>query len=314
MVRRSPCERYLKYLLTHPDGHSNDDIRTIIRIQQLDYIGDYYLDQLRGSCVPPVPFRPENQSHRPSTRFLTAERLTTIYRQDDTMRNAIKLLGNPKAKETIETLMISRAGESWISAVLEKQGHGATVEAVERYKIYYFDLDLVDTTELKILFEMRVHEPSPTDDPDMQWANNLRVNQGKSDPRRLSAQLASPALAGIMHTIRLGYMPASVELGKVAGATATIAAHQTLESLMRNSPERARDFSIVAKNMMDILEQTGTVDDSLQEELQSLALETESAEVPHIKELGPGTYTTDVQPLNMGEVDVVTEAEPGPDG
>jgi hypothetical protein len=313
VIRRSPCERYLKYLITHPDKYSNEVIRGQILLQQLDHIGDNYLEHLRTTCVAPAPFYPENEGHRPSSRFLISERLVTIYRPDDVMHNANQILATPKAKETIETLMIAKADDAWIAAVLARQGYAATPEAVERYGLYYFDLELVDSTELKILFELRGISP-PSMDPAVQSVNNLRLNANKSDPRRLSSQLASPALAGIMHTIRLGYIPSSVELGKVAASAASVALHQTLESLMRNSPERGRDFSIVAKNMMDILTQTGSVEDSLQEELQSLALETEATDVPHVGELGPGTYTLDVQPLEMGEVNVHTESEPGPDG
>jgi len=301
----------LKYLITHPDDYSNEDVQKTVLLQQLDHLGNEYLDRLRGSCVPPSPFFPEDPQHRASQRFLTAERLATIYAQDEVMQNATKLLHTPKAKETIETLCIARADDPWIAAVLKRQGYSATTEAVARYRLYYFDLELVDSTELKILLEMRGYSPA-TEDMSVQTANTLRVNMNKSDPRRLSSQLASPALAGIMHTIRLGFIPSSVELGKVAASTASVATHQTLESLMRSSPERARDFSIVAKNMMDILAQPGAIEDSLTEELQSLALETEETDVPHIKQLGDGTHTVDIQPLSMGEVDAAEE--PGSEG
>jgi hypothetical protein len=40
VIRRSPCERYIKYLLVHPDGYSTEAVRDIVRGQGLDYLSD----------------------------------------------------------------------------------------------------------------------------------------------------------------------------------------------------------------------------------------------------------------------------------
>ena len=46
MIRHSPAELYVKYLVCHPDGYTTDAIRDIVRGQDLDYPSDDYVDRI----------------------------------------------------------------------------------------------------------------------------------------------------------------------------------------------------------------------------------------------------------------------------
>ena len=140
-------------------------------------------------------------------------------------------------------------------------------------------------------------------DRDEQAFNSALVAANKRDVRVLSAQSAVPALAGMMNLIRMGIMPASMEIGRIVKATQAVAAARALETSLQNKPASSRDYAFVTKMMTETLETVGDVEEDLQEGLKDMVLKTEDREVPHIKELTAGSHTLDVQPINSGEVD-----------
>jgi hypothetical protein len=310
MIRRSPCETYLKYLITHPDEYEDEVIRKIIQLHQLDFIGFPYLERLRSVCVAPTPFYPEDRKHRPSQRFLQKEKIETIYHQDDAMKGAIYILEHPKAKEVTEMMLITRSDPSWVSLALKRKGFNVTPEAVKRYKHYYFDVELVDAPELETLLLSR-GKSDDTKDRDEQTlaANYARANKG--DPRVLTARMTIQPLAELMNVIRMGVLPSNVELSRLAKAARASALIGVAESTSRLQPERGRDFALVAKMMSEVVEQIGDTEIDLKSGLASMILETEEASVPHIKELSDGSsHTLDVQPLEGRELDAGKPKEP----
>lgn len=305
MIRRSPCETYLKYLLSHPDGYTDDDIRKLTKMQQLDYTGKPYLQRLRLTCAPPTPFFPEDRKHQKSQRYIRRERIETLYFPDDDTRAANVILERPRAKELVESLLLTSTHPGWISALLHKR-FSMYVEpsAIARYKSYYFNIDLVDSTEMKALLKARAVS-DPSQDADEQVLAVAISDANKSDPRSLSANMASSPLAGMLNVIRAGYLPSNVEVGKLAGAARNVALVGVLESSMRGSSAQGRDFALVAKMMTEIIEQAGDAQNTLDRELHRLMLETESGKVPHINDLSGGEHTLDLQPLPKGEPDHV---------
>jgi len=303
VIRRSPCESYLKYLVVHPDNYRDESIKTLVQMQQLDFIGMEYLKNLRSVCIPPTPFFPEDKLHTRSGRFLQKERLVTIFHPDDAMQAAAGILDNARAKELVETMLIGRSHHSWICTALRRQGVDIPLDAVARYKHYYFNVDLVDSSELKALMHARSHVVSG-DDADVQRLGVAEIAVHKSDTRRNAAMWASPISAHIMNNLRLGLMPNTVEIARLAEATRAAALGGCLDMAMRGLPAQGRDYSIMAKMMTEILESVGDPGDDLREGLARLSIETDTRIVPHISQLSAGAHTLDVQSLEMNaEVD-----------
>lgn len=307
MIRRSPCEYYLKYLLTHPDGYSEETIRRLIKVQQLDFLGMPYLLRLRDSVVVPDPFYPEDERHRPSNKFLRKEKLESIYRPDDDMVSANTVLEKPRIKEAVEAMVITGSNPQWVSLMLKQRfGVVFTEKAIELYCHYYFKSDIVDSTELRALMLMRGVSDATTD-PDEQRQAEAYFQANKADPRHLSAQMSVTPLANIMTTMRMGILPTNLELQRVVTAAQAVASIGSLEASMRGLPERARDFALTAKMMTEIAEQVGTADDDLQQGLGRLMMANDETKVPYIDDLSRGNHTLDVMPLGQVEVHSLPE-------
>lgn len=311
MIRRSPCEYYTKYLLVHPDGHTLEQVRDILKRQQLDHIGESYLTRLRDSLAIPAPFYPYDLSHTRSQRFLFRERLDALFNPDDDMRAATELLGMPRIKEQIETLLLGGSQPSWIASAIRHQGVSVTPTAVKRYKFYYWNVDLVDSTELRALLHLRNNtlDASEVRDPELVAHGAAMVQASYNDPRVSTANMAVRPLASLFNMMRMGYMPSNVEISRIAAATRNAATARAMEAAIRGGHkdhERGRDWSIVAKAMSEMLEAVGSPEEDFQKELNAITLKTEESEVPHIAELSDGDYTEDLLPLR-DTIDVDSE-------
>ena len=300
MIRRSPCEAYLKYLIVHPDAYPNDAIRKLVHMQQLDFLGIPYLERLRAVCVPPTPFFPEDRLHSRSIRFLRKERLESIFHPDDAMRAAVAILDNTRAKELVENMLISHSHPAWICTGLRRLGMDVPPDAVTRYKHYYFNVDLVDSVEMKALMSLRSASESTTD-PDEMRISSAQNSLAKGDYRRLLAQASNPISANIMNTLRMGLLPSSVDVARLAEATRTAALGGGLDMAIRGLPTQGRDYALMAKMMTEILESVGDPSNDLQEGLARLLVDTEDRDLPNIKQLSQGEYTLDIQPMDVGE-------------
>lgn len=305
MIRHSPCEAYLKYLVVHPDRFDNSQVREIVRGQQLDFIGEPYLERLRTTCVHPVPFYPNDALHRRSQRFLIKESIRFLFLPDEHMKAANALLGQPRAKELIETLILSGSEPGWICAVLKKKGLSASPEAIRLYRHFYWNIDLVDSTELKAILSLRMTSDESSD-RDVKVLSPALGKAQYTDPRRMAAYMPISPLSGLMNTMRMGILPTSTELAKIAAAARVAATVRTLEAAMNGDAEKGRDFAIIATAMNQMLDTIGAPDEDLKEGLSNLILHTEDSPVPHIHQLSSGQHTVDLQPIGE-EKDVATE-------
>ena len=308
MIRNSPAEKYIEYLVSHPEGYSDDDILEMLHLKQLDFLGPQYFARLRSGLRVPVPFHPENKFHRPSSRFLTEHRLLYLYHPDKAMETAFKVLDSPRAKEMLETMLISRDSDRLCAHRLSTTMPTATAKAVERYRHFFFNIDMVDGSELQALLRLRCDFVSPNSD---KYEDQLRAavkKTGYQDPRRMLAAQPLPQIAGMMNQMRMGIMPGRAELAKMVGLAQHAATLRTLSTVMNqhgpNAAAEARDWTLTMKMLGEVQADIGSPDAELQRDLQALALKTESSGVPHITQLTDGNHTVDLQPM-----EVVVEGE-----
>lgn len=312
MIRRSPCERYIKYLLVHPDGYSTEQVRDIVRGQGLDYPSDDYVERLRAATYKhlPHPFRPTTPRHSRSMRFLSKEQIYGFFHPDKPSLMAHRMLEQGRAKEVIESMSMAGEPEAFISHRVKMLGVKCTPEAVKRYLKFYWDLNLVDSTEVRALLRMRVEWMQiPREAMEMSPDQWLQYNSLKSasykDPRRMLAEMPVTPVAGMLGQMRIGLMPSRVDLSRIAETARMAATGRVLESMVLGGPHdaaRARDYSQVSSAMSELIEKIGSPDVELQKELQQLALETEDGPLPHIAELPEGdTITVDLLPTGEKE-------------
>lgn len=316
MIRHSPCERYLKYLLVHPDGYSIEAVRDIVRGQGLDYLSDDHAQRLRDRLKKhlPFPFQPLNKRHKRSQAFLSKEQIFGFFHPDTPSVVAHRLLDRGRAKEVIESMSLAGESPAFISHRVKLLGLKSTPEAIKRYLHFYWDLNMVDSTELRALMRIRVEWVGvPTGGVDLprdQWLQyHALAKASYKDPRRMLTEMPVTPVAGAIGQLRLGLMPSQMDIGRIAEAARGAAVLRAFESMVTGGPNdasRGRDYAMVSNMMSELIEKVGSPDTSLQRELQQMALELEDGPIPHIGELPEGsTFTTDLLPAQEREKDVV---------
>ncbi len=310
MIRRSPCELYIKFLLAHPRSFAVEEVRDKLREMGLDFPNEIYVGNLQRKMDVPTPFLPLNKAHKASQRFLVKHRLQGFFDPDEASAMAHDLVKNPRAKELIETMMLTEEPLALTSHFVRQQGARCSVAALKRYTTYYWDLSLVDSVETRALLQMRTsyliyrddgEEVSPQDR--LQWDALKRASY--KDPRRLATEMPITPMAGLLNRMRMGYMPSNVDLAKLAHATrvvSTVRAYGEAMSGAPNSAASARDFAVVSRVMTDLINEMGSPDLELHKELQQLALQTEDIRPPSIHQLSGGNHTLDLQPVIEAEL------------
>lgn len=314
MIRRSPCELYITFLLVHPDRYSTRAIRDIVRSQQLDYPHDEYVEMLRNRMRIPAPFYPSNKLHRRSYLFVMKKRLMGFFHPDEASLAAHELLKKPRAKELIETMSITGDSPAIIAHRLVDQGFDATTLIVERYCQFYWNLNLVDATELRALLRMRVDSIKYRDDGNPLTNDQLLQSRALDkvryqDPRSMMMEMPVTPMAGLMNQLRMGLMPSQVELARLTQATQMAATVRVFETVMRGGPTAAlhgRDYAVIAKTMSEMLEDMGSPDLELQRELQQLKLKTDTQAITHVGEL-EGEFSVEMEPTKREVIDVEPE-------
>lgn len=307
-VKRSPCEIYLKYLLVHPDKYSNEHIRTLVRAQGLDFIGMPYLQRLRITCRVPAPFYPEDSQHRPSFRFLQKERIELLFHPNKDMQAAQFVLGEPRAKEMVEAMLIARSDAAWIARNLRRLGYDIKAGAITQFKWHYFNVDIVDSSEMRALLSHR-SSGDPSGDVDEQVLKTARQKVDRYDSRVLTAQAQVGPLAAIVNQVRIGVLPTKLELGRLTAAARTVAIAGALEAVMDRAPTPAREYALTAKLMTEILEQVGVAESDLQAGLSGLLLATDKTPTPHIDQLTDGEHTMDMQIIDSPQEEAFDDDE-----
>ena len=295
MIRSSPCDFYLKYLCSHPDGYSDEQIRNLVKLQQLDFLGMRHLQEVRSQCVVPVPFYPEDLTHHASQRFLRKERIYSLHHMDDDVVTAVKLLDHPRGKELAEALLISEAAPTWVSSALMKLDFDATPRSIELYKHYYFNTDLLSKTELRAVIGMRASKESfLAEDPDEKLYRLSYHSAHRQDACKLSAEMSMAPMAQAMNLMRMGYMPSSVEISRIVSMGRTAAAIRSADCSLAGKAKGALDFGMTAKILSEMMESVGDSGDDLQAALMKMTLKTESSTVPLLEELSGGDHTMDL--------------------
>ncbi len=211
------------------------------------------------------------------------------------MQSAFKLLEDARAKELIETMLISRSNPTWVVSALSKAGIPSTVEVIHLYKKHFWDIDLLDSTELKALLQLRISVEFSSDIHQL----DAMFRGSRSDPRLAAAEMPIASLATMLNMMRMGFMPSHVEVTRLAATTRTAAAVRTLESVMRGGPydaERGQGYANIAMIMTNMIESIGSPEEELQYQM-SMLLRTDDAPPPNIHQLTGGQHTVDVQPI-----------------
>jgi hypothetical protein len=299
MIRRSPSERYLKYLLSHPAGYSNDLIIERCQRETVSYVGVWYLESLRGGLQTPAPFFPKDRMHSASSRWLLGREIYHFYHQDESQKIADKIFKTARIREFVESMSLSGAPEVAIANHLtQAKGFYATTNGVLRYLHHYWDVKGMDSTEIRALIHFEMEKTSLDGNPEIQAQYKSLKQAYYTDARKTAADLPSSPMAALISQLRLGVMPAKMELGRVLEAARYVAALRAFEAAFADGPRGANKFNEYSNGIEKItktLEQIVRPDDKLRDDLMAIALQTDDSEIPYADDLD-GTHTVDMIP------------------
>jgi len=300
MIRRSPAEYYLKYLVSHPDGHGDEDIRTICEEKGIDVIGNRYLTRVRRQTIAPLPFRPMDNMHLPSQRFLTKHRLRSLYFPDEAHSVAMCILEKPRLKEYTEAMLLTGAPPASICLGL-KRAHSVDVteDGLRRFRHYFWNIDLLDFTEMRALMFMRGMAPSKEDATSEEKQNAWAYGQAfRKDPRKLAADLPYSPMSAVLAQVRMGMSPVGVQFSDILEKTRDVAAIKCFQSVMEDGrweSEKAQNYMNIARGATELLERQAAPEELLLEKFNALQMATDDRPLPNIKQLSEGRHTTDMQ-------------------
>lgn len=320
MIRRSPAEVYLQYLILHPKKYTDAQITEICQFAQLDYLGNWYLSRLRANLTPPKPFHPFDRNHTRSANFLYLNQLHPIFHTDDAARRAFKILELPRLKEFVEASIISGAPEAAIAMMASRRFRfkDCTPQVIERYRSFFWNIHLLDATELRALLQLRWAQLLNHPDAEIKAQAVLMSKAYYQDSRKSAADLPFSPISAMLSQMKMGIMPSNLDVAVIITQAQKFAAIRTAEELMANgkgASNNALNFSIVAEKMTTVLKDIAKPDEELQKQLANIALRTSDDAIPtiHALTVGGGSFTTDTGPKeNIHELPAnVDDGDPG---
>lgn len=298
MIRRSPAERYLKYLIVRHESYTDKQIVEIAKAKGLDPLGAYYIQQLRRKLVPPVPFYPENRQHKASFSFLLAKGLFAFYWPDQHMAVALRLLEQPRAKELIETMLLSNSPVGWIVGALNREGFRASTKALTHYRASFFNVDSLDELEMRTLMRLRFQASGTATDPEQARIEAAYEKEAWSDARISAANAPIKSLSTMMAAVRMGLLPDNAGFAKLMVTARFVGGVRSIEAAMRNGHhdhERSQAYMSVTATANTILESVGSPEEDLQSKLAAIQLQNEEGDVPLLDEISLGLHTEDIE-------------------
>lgn len=302
MIRRSPAEVYLKYMLLHPKGFSKRDILEACEYAQLDALGESYLERLRKNLKPPPEFYPFDEFHWPSQRFLLEEGLQPIFLPDKRGRKAFEILRKPRAKEFIEAMALLNAPLPSVARIVTREkGVDCTAEDLTVYQSFFWDLSVVDSTEVRALIKLRVsHTQFSGEDIAAQQAALAGAYWG--DARKVAADLPSSPWSALVTQMRMGLMPAQVDLGLAAQSAVHVLMAKIMEAACGSGSrdaERVVAYTAALRSMREVQATLSSPEAELRKQMAALSVRTDDGKIPSITEITQGNHTTQMLPSNL---------------
>ncbi len=300
MIRHSPAENYFRYLIAHPNCYDNKYIQELSAQLKLDYLGDWYIQQLRDRLRPPRPFYPEDDTHAPSYRFLQREQLLRAFQPDKYFVEAQRILTKPRWRELVESMVASGASNDIVAHAVRIRMKGSMhEESIRLYKHFFWNIELLESMELRALLELRNSgHLAPTDEGTQKHYLAIRALR-HTDPRSVAARLPSTPLSGLIAQMELGVMPRKIDLGEVVERTMEAAALRALAATLQGGPmgsQMAASFAMTAEVMGRLKQTVVNPEDKLREDLKKIGVATTPHRVPTVTQLTGGNHTTNVHP------------------
>jgi hypothetical protein len=214
------------------------------------------------------------------------------------MAVALQLLDQPRAKELIESMLLSGSPVAWIVGALTREGFRASAKALAHYKASFFDVDSLDELELRTLMRLRFQASGTTNDPEQARVEAAYEKEAWCDARVSAAQAPIKSLSTMMSAVRMGLLPDNAGFSKVMATARFVGAVRSIEAAMRNGHhdhERSQSYMSMVSTANTVLESVGSPEEDLQSRLSMIQLQNEEGDVPLLEEISRGLHTEEIE-------------------
>lgn len=319
MRLRSPAEFYIKYLVCHPDRYTSDAVKERLLDEGLDFISTKYIDGLRDKCKPPKPFQPTNQNHFPSYRFIIREKINRLFLPDAAMKTAKEILATPRAKEFVESMLLVNVPLTAIAGFVTRQRKiFCNVEALELYKHYFWNTDLLDSSQMRMLLQLRV-DVLAEHVPEFKDKKSVLKSAYYKDPRTVAANLPYSPTSALLSQMRMGIKSSRAEIALRMMEARDVALVRAIEAVHTDGPgddQKFMNYVNGGRILEELLQMVAKPEDQLRKQLSAIGLRTETKALPSIHSLSGGQHTVEIAPTKDQPDDdpepVYADLEPGP--
>ncbi len=298
---KSPAHFYIKVLFAC-EGLSVEEVHERLLEENLDPVNIPYLQRVRKSMVIPEPFYAYDVTHLPSLAFVQDHGLFRFLKRDKEIQMAKSILGLPRCKEWLETMLIMRAPVSALAPAVQRTwGFKCTPLGVELYSHYFFNIDLLDSTQLRLLMALRFDQPSEENDGVFKEKKKLLDRFYHKDSRKLAAEMPATKTSILLLQQRLGVLPSKAEPATQFMAAQEQLSVRMLESLNGDSladSQKALNYAHAARLMQELIDVVVKPEDAMKNELRKITLKTDQKECKSVYELGEAR-TVDVLPTEV---------------
>lgn len=298
MIRRSPAELYLKYLTLHPKKYTNEQIEEICLFADVDFLGHWYIDRLRQQLKPPVPFHPRDKFHKPSYSFLLSNGLSWIFFRDKHSEMAFKVLESPRVKEYVEAGIASSAPSVAIAHALTRfQSFPCVAKDIDRYREFFWNIDLLDSTELRAALRYKVERLEKHSNPEIAAQYKSVKAAYYKDARKSAADLPFSPVGAMLAQMRMGMMPSELDVNYILKQTRVIAYMRTTELIHFDGPgdsKKALDYMTVGEKAENVLREMADPQAQMLDQLATISMRTDDTPIPTIHQLSQGQHTAEV--------------------
>jgi hypothetical protein len=182
-------------------------------------------------------------------------------------------------------------------ALTVRQRISCSEDAVELYAHFYWNLELIDSTEAKMILQLRVDALEEHTDRNRRAQHKAAKRAQYTDPRVIAAGLPSSPLTALLAQMRAGVMPRYVNLNEVLGRVRDAGSLRAFEAMMNGGRHEAQSAALyiqAAKVAMDMLDGLATPEAAVLDQLNKIQINSIETGVPSIQELSGGEFTVDV--------------------
>jgi hypothetical protein len=221
-----------------------------------------------------------------------------MYRPDAPALRAWDILETPRVKEYVESAIISGAPSAAIShAVTKYQRFPCAVATIDRYRDFFWNVDLLDSSELRGILKFRLDRLADHPDKEIKAQHSAMKNAYYKDPRKTAAELPFSPVGAMLTQTRIGVFPAQIDLKRMMEQAKALSAARALQSMWTDGPgdsKKALDYAGVMEKMANVSKEMADPQGQLRDELATIAMRTDDAELPSIHVLSQGKHTAEV--------------------